>query len=232
ADPFLSTTTRVLPQPEVAGAIVGHPSYGELAGAPYRFHEMSGVLWREPVSSLLDATETARTFACLLQVGADGTALAAELVARSGRSARVWLRALLRALLHPLLHYLYVYGIAFTPHGENVAVVFDATGLPSRIAIKDFGADLGLVAGEFPERGAIPAAAAEHLRPWPGRLLAHSVLSAIVAGHFRYFSVLVADHLSVGEAEFWGLVRDAVTDYQRRFPGHADRFADVDLLAD
>jgi aerobactin synthase len=231
ADAFLATTTRVLPQPEVAGAIVRHRSFEALTGAPYRFHELSGVLWREPVGALIAPGESARTFASLLLVGSDGRALVTELVTRSGRAPQVWLRALLRALLHPVLHYLYAYGMAFTPHGENVAVVFDASGLPTRIAVKDFGADLLLVEGDFPERGPVPGAAAKHLRRWPSRLLAHSVLSAIFAGHFRYFSVLVADHLGIDEDEFWGLVRDAVEDYQRQFPRFAGRFADMDLFA-
>ncbi|WP_250283997.1 IucA/IucC family protein [Frankia sp. CiP1_Cm_nod2] len=242
ADAFLRDVTRVLPLPEVAGATVTHRAYGELAGAPYRFHEMLGVLWRQPVESLLAPGERARTFASLLLVGSDGRALVGELVARSGRGAREWLRALLSCLLPPLLHYLYVYGVAFTPHGENVILVFDGDDIPARIALKDFGADIELVDAAhtddgrqgwqgWPEQADLPASAARYLRRWPASDLAHSILSALCAGHFRFFAVVLEDHLGVDEREFWTLVRAEIENYHRAFPEHADRFALFGLLA-
>ncbi|SQD97229.1 MULTISPECIES: IucA/IucC family siderophore biosynthesis protein [unclassified Parafrankia] len=229
-DPVLRATGVVV-LPEIAGATVAHPAFDAVPDAPYRLHELLGVLWREPVASFLAPDERARTMACLLTVGADGESLAAELVRRSGLEPARWLAALLDALLPPLLHYLYVYGVAFTPHGENVICVFDAGGIPRRIAVKDFGADIDLVEGEFPERAATDGGAGALCRHWPGRMLAHSVLSAVFAGHFRYFSVIAADHLGVPEEEFWSLVRGAVEDYQEAHPEYAERFAAVDLLA-
>nr|WP_232291759.1 IucA/IucC family protein [Frankia sp. QA3] len=230
ADPFLREVTRVLPLSEVAGAAVGHPAYDAIPGAPYRLHELLGVLWRDPVERHLAHGEQARSLASLLTIGSDGRSLAAELVARSGQSARDWLAALFAALLPPLLHYLYRYGVAFTPHGENVICIFDAEQLPRRIAVKDFGADIELVDGDFPEREGIPAQAAEHCRRWPGPMLAHSVLSAVFAGHFRYFSVLAADHLQVEEGEFWRLVRATIDGYHERFPQLRERFREIDLI--
>ncbi|CUU58601.1 aerobactin synthase [Parafrankia irregularis] len=221
----------VIPLPEVAGATVAHPAFDSLADAPYRLHELLGVLWREPVTAFLAPGERARTMAALLTIGSDGRALAAELVHRSGLTAAQWLAAFLHALLPPLLHYLYVYGVAFTPHGENVICVFDADDVPRRIAVKDFGADIDLVEGDFPQRAAIDGGASALCRHWPARMLAHSVLSAVFAGHFRYFSVVVEDHLGIAEPQFWAMVRDAVLDYQRAHPELADRFALIDLLA-
>ncbi|KPM50504.1 IucA/IucC family protein [Frankia sp. R43] len=221
----------VIPLPEVAGATVAHPAFDALADAPYRLHELLGVLWREPVIAFLAPGERARTMAALLTIGSDGRALAAELVHRSGLTAARWLAAFLHALLPPLLHYLYVYGVAFTPHGENVICVFDADDVPRRIAVKDFGADIDLVEGDFPQRAATDGGASALCRHWPARMLAHSVLSAVFAGHFRYFSVVVEDHLGIAEPQFWAMVRDAVLDYQQAHPELADRFALIDLLA-
>ncbi|CAO5171769.1 Siderophore synthetase component [Frankia sp. AiPs1] len=231
ADPFLRVTTGVQPLPEVAGAAVCHPAYDAIPDAPYRLHELLGVLWRDPVGRYLTHGEQARSLAALLLTGSDGRSLLAELVARSGREPRAWLRSLFAALLPPLLHYLYRYGIAFTPHGENVLCVFDADQVPRRIAIKDFGADIELVDGDFPERGPLPAQVDTHCRRWPGRELAHSVLSAVFAGHFRYFSVLAADDLHVPEEDFWQLVRAAIDEYHARFPELRARFREIDLLA-
>ncbi|MCK9893069.1 IucA/IucC family siderophore biosynthesis protein [Frankia sp. AgB32] len=230
SDAFLREATRVTPLPEVAGATVRHPAYDRIPAAPYRLHELLGVLWRDPVDQHLDPGEQARSLASLLLVGSDGRALVTELVARSGQPAQDWLTALFSALLPPLLHYLYRYGIAFTPHGENVLCVFAADQLPSRIAIKDFGADIELVDGDFPEREPLPPAVAEHCRRWPGAMLAHSVLSAVFAGHFRFFSVLVEDHLEIAESEFWRLVRATVDSYHARFPELRRRFHQIDLL--
>ncbi|WP_261559372.1 IucA/IucC family protein [Frankia tisae] len=230
ADPFLREVTGVLPLAEVAGAAVTHPAYDAIPDAPYRLHELLGVVWRDPVERHLATGERARSLASLLTIGSDGRPLAAELVARSGQSGRDWLAALFTALLPPLLHYLYRYGVAFTPHGENVICIFDADHLPRRIAVKDFGADIELVDGDFPERADMPAQAAMHCRRWPGPMLAHSVLSAVFAGHFRYFSVLVADHLQVAEGEFWRLVRATIDGYHDRFPQLRERFREIDLL--
>ncbi|MCM3923655.1 IucA/IucC family protein [Frankia sp. AiPs1] len=231
ADPFLREVTGVLPLAEVAGAAVAHRAYDAVPGAPYRLHELLGVIWRDPVERHLVDGEQARSLASLLTIGSDGRSLAAELVARSGQSARDWLAALFAALLPPLLHYLYRYGVAFTPHGENIICIFDTEQLPRRIAVKDFGADIELVDGDFPERAGMPTQAAAHCRHWPGPLLAHSVLSAVFAGHFRYFSVLAADHLQVEEGEFWRLVRATIDGYHARFPQLRERFREIDLLA-
>ncbi|MEX5634845.1 IucA/IucC family protein [Parafrankia sp. FMc2] len=228
-DPELRAT-GVIPLAEVAGATVAHPAYDAVADAPYRLHELLGVLWREPVASHLAPGERARTMAALLTLGSDGQALVTELVRRSGLDPEQWLTAFLQALLPPLLHYLYVYGVAFTPHGENVICVFDADETPRRIAVKDFGADIDLVEGDFPERAATDGGAGALCRHWPAGLLAHSVLSAVFAGHFRYFSVLAADHLGVAEERFWSLVRDTVLGYQRAHPEHAARHALIDLM--
>jgi aerobactin synthase len=221
--------TGVLPLTEVAGATVRHPAFDAVDDTPYRLRELLGVLWREPVTALLAAGERARTFASLLLVGSDGRPLVAELVARSGLDARAWLARLLRALLPPLLHYLHAYGVAFTPHGENVVLVFDSADVPTRIAVKDFGADLELIDGlEMPEHADLPAAAARHMRRWPAADLAHSILSAVCAGHFRFFSVLVDDHLGIRPGEFWAMVRAEILHYLEEFPDLAGR---VDLLA-
>jgi siderophore synthetase component len=228
-DPFLVATGVVL-QGEVASVAVRHPVFEELADAPYRYHELLGAVWREPVAAALGSGERARTMAALLQVGREGRALVAELVARSGLDARAWLQRLLRALLPPLLHYLYRYGLSFCPHGENTTVIF-RDDVPVRIAVKDFAEDINLSVPAMPEAADVPPDVEKVLLRWEPSELCHSILSAIVAGHFRHFSGVVEDHLGVPENEFWSLVRAEVLAYQQRFPGQADRYERFDLLA-
>ncbi|HEV2781565.1 MAG TPA: IucA/IucC family protein [Actinophytocola sp.] len=231
ADPFLARECRIVMLPEVASVTVPHPAFAELPDAPYRYHELLGAIWREPVHGFLEPGERARTMAALLLEGADGRAFVAELVERSGIGAVEWLRAFLRALLPPLLHYLHRYGASFTPHGENVVLITDEREVPVRVALKDFGADVELLPFDLPEYAGIPPHVRGMLHRWSATELAHSILSAICAGHFRFFSDIVQRHLGVGEDEFWALVREPITAYRRRFPELAERFAWFDLLA-
>lgn len=229
-DEFLRDECRVAMLGEVASVTVPHPIYHALPDAPYKYQELLGVIWREPVHGYLAPGEHARTMAALLLEGSDGRALVSELVERSGLTARDWLRSYLGALLPPLLHYLYRYGASFTPHGENVVLITDAAERPSRVALKDFGADVELLPFDLPEYARIPAEARNRLHRWPASDLAHSILSAICAGHFRFFTDIVERHLGVPEREFWSLVRAPIDAYHLRFPELAERFAWFDLL--
>ncbi|WP_067811044.1 IucA/IucC family protein [Actinomadura kijaniata] len=231
ADPYLRDELVFHPLGEVAAVAVGHPLYESVRDAPYRYHELLGAVWREPVDALLGDGRRARTMAALLKVGSDGRALAAELVARSGLPADRWLEAFLSALLPGLLHYLYRYGVAFCPHGENTVVLYDERDVPVGIAVKDFAEDVNLLPGDHPEYAGLPERADRVLLRWPAHELAHSLLSAVFAGHFRFFAPLAAEHLGVPEEEFWAMVRREVERYHARFPELADRFAGFGLLA-
>ncbi|MBU7600714.1 IucA/IucC family siderophore biosynthesis protein [Streptomyces sp. P38-E01] len=230
-DPFLSDELRFHPLGEVAAVSVRHPLYESVADAPYRYHELFGAVWREPVSQLLGEGERARTMAALLKTGSDGATLVGELVNRSGLSAAQWLDRFLGALLPGLLHHLYRYGVAFCPHGENTVILYDARDVPIGIAVKDFAEDVNLLPGELPEYAALTDRAREVLLRWPAHELAHSLLSAVFAGHFRFFAPLLADELDVPEAEFWSMVRREIERYHDSRPELADRFPEFGLLA-
>lgn len=231
-DSYLSQDLRFHPLGEVAAVAVRHPLYELVTDAPYRYHELFGAVWREPVDDLLDQGERARTMAALLKVGADGRALVSELVARSGLGGREWLRRFLSALLPGLLHYLYRYGVAFCPHGENTVVLYDQREVPVGIAVKDFAEDVNLLPEDLPEYAWLTDRAREVLLRWPAHELAHSILSAVFAGHFRFFAPLVAEHLAVPEEEFWSLVRAEIERYHARAPELTDHFGEFGLLAD
>ncbi|MEV3873405.1 IucA/IucC family protein [Streptomyces sp. NPDC049906] len=231
ADPYLRDELRFHPLGEVAGVAVSHPLYESVRDAPYRYHELLGAVWREPVTGLLREGERARTMAALLKVGSDGRSLVAELVERSGLAPRDWLERFFGALLPGLLHYLYRYGVAYCPHGENTVVLYDAHDRPLGIAVKDFAEDVNLLPGHHPEYEALSPRADALLLRWPAAELAHSLLSAVFAGHFRFFAPLVAEELDVPEEEFWAMVRAEVVRYHEHFPELADRFDDFGLLA-
>lgn len=229
-DPYLHTETGIIALGEVASVAVTHPLFEQVPGAPYRYRDQLGVVWREPISAYLRPGERPRTMAALLYEGPAGDALVAEFVARSGLSARDWLRRFFHALLPGLLHYLYRYGLCFCPHGENTVIIYDDHDVPIRIAVKDFAEDINLLTDDLPEYQDLPPAADAVLHRWQPKDLLHSIQSAIFTGHFRFFADITERHLAVPEDEFWELVRAEILDYQARFPELSDRFALFDLF--
>ncbi|MBB1243565.1 IucA/IucC family siderophore biosynthesis protein [Streptomyces durbertensis] len=229
-DPFLREDTRVVLLGETASVTVRHPHYDRLPGVPYQYRELLGCIWREPVGGYLDGGERARTLAALLQTDPEGRALTAELVHRSGLPAPVWLGHLMEALLPPLLHFLYRYGTVFSPHGENVIVVFDEHDVPVRLAVKDFVDDVNLSATPLPEHADLPPDVREVLLTEPADFLPQFIHSGLFVGVFRYLAPLCAEQLDVPEREFWSLVRETVLRHQRRFPELKPRYDLFDLL--
>jgi siderophore synthetase component len=230
-DPFLRDTCRVILPGEVAAATVRHPVLAEIPAVPYKYTELLGALWREPLAAQLIPGERARALAALLHLDPAGASLAAELVRRSGLPAVEWLRRLFAALLPPILHYLYRYGLAFNPHGENTAIVFDEHDIPVRVAIKDFVDDMKLLTSDLPEYAGLPAETrAVLIRGTAGDLTA-SVVKSLFVCVLRYLAPICADHLAVPEPTFWSLVRDEILSYQHRFPDLADRFTLFNLFA-
>lgn len=227
-DAYLRDECRVALLAEAASVEVRHPVLTEIPDAPYRYSELLSVLWREPVTRHLVAGERARTLASLLLVDPNGRALLAELIDRAGVSAEEWLERLIGALLPPLLHFLCRYGIAFTPHGENVVLVTDAAGLPTRIAVKDFGADLEVLPDT--DLSGLPDEVQPLLRRWPAQELAHSILSAVCSGYLRFLAPLAEETVGVPEQRVWTMVRREIERYRERFPELADRLDDFGLL--
>lgn len=242
-DPFLRDEHRMILPGEVAAVSVRHPVLEDIPAGPYRYRQLLGTIWREPLAALLARGERARTFASLLHVDPGGEPFVAELVRRSGLTPQQWLDRLLGVVLPPLLHLLFRYGLAVNPHGENATVVYDGRDVPVRLAVKDFVDDMKLLDVEE-LAAADPAlagriAVAEHedlpapvravlLRCGPEELVG-SLVKSVLLGHFRYLAPLCEERLGVPEETFWRLAREQVTAYRRRFPELADRFAVLDV---
>lgn len=213
---------------EVATVTVRHPHYAAVPDAPYRYAELLGAVWREPVEQHLLAGERARSMATLLHVDPSGASLLAAMVERSGLAAEEWLGRFFQALFPGLLLCLARHGVAFCPHGENTVVVFSGD-VPTRVLIKDFAEDITLLPGrDYP---GLPAEADAVLVRWPLAEMAHSIISAILTGHFRYLAPLAESHLGVPQARFWELVRAELLAWRGAHPELADAFDGLGLLA-
>ncbi|PVG81988.1 IucA/IucC family protein [Nocardioides gansuensis] len=213
---------------EVATVVVRHPHFRDVPDAPYRYAELLGAVWREPVERQLAPGERARSLATLLYVDPGGHALVAELVRRSGLDARAWLRHLCDAMLPGLLLCLTRHGVAFCPHGENTILVFEGA-LPTRILLKDFAEDITLLPGrDYP--GLDPVAEKVLVR-WPLAEMAHSIISAVFTGHFRYLAPLMRQHAGLAEDAFWAEVRASLLAWRAAHPELAEAFDELGLLA-
>lgn len=232
ADPFLRDECGVILLGEVASVTVRHPVYDELSEVPYQYKELLGAIWREPLTGFLTPGERARTLASLLHTDPRGCSFTAELVARSGLTPTVWLQRLFAALLPPLLHFLYRYGTVFSPHGENVIVVFDERDVPVRLAVKDFVDDINISREPLPEHDSMPDEVRAALLTEPPAFLTQFIHSGLFIGVFRYLSALCEDRLGVPETEFWSLVRAEILRHQERFPELKDRYELFDLLSE
>lgn len=232
ADHYLREETGVVLLGEVASVTVRHPVYDQLPDAPYQYRELLGAIWREPLHGALWPHERARTLAALLWTDAHGRSLTAELVARSGATPRTWFCRLTHAILAPLLHFLYRYGLVFSPHGENSIVIFDESGLPSRLAVKDFVDDVNISAEPLPELADLPEEVDRVLLREQPRQLCQFIHSGLFVGVFRYLAPLMEEHLGLPEDEFWDVVRQEILAYQEHFPELHSRFATFDLLTE
>jgi siderophore synthetase component len=213
---------------ELATVTVRHPHYSALPDAPYRYHELLGAVWREPVEQHLAQGERARSMATLLHLDPAGESFLAAMVRRSGLEAEEWLQRFFHALFPGLLLCLTRHGVAFCPHGENTVVVLE-DDVPTRVLVKDFAEDITLLPGRrYP--GLSEEADAVLVR-WPLAEMAHSIISAILTGHFRYLAPLAETHLGVPQDRFWALVRAELLAWRDAHPDLADAFDELGLLA-
>jgi siderophore synthetase component len=232
ADPFLRDECGVVLLGEVASVTVRHSVYDALPEVPYQYKELLGAIWREPLTRHLAPGERARTLAALLHTDPRDRSFTAELVARSGLTPTAWLQRLFAALLPPLLRFLYRYGTVFSPHGENVVVIFDEQDVPVRLAIKDFVDDVNISAEPLPELAAMPDEVRSALLAEPADFLPQFIHSGLFVGVFRYLAALCEDRLKVPEEEFWSLVRAEIVRHHTRFPELKERYELFDLLSE
>ncbi|MBV0902931.1 IucA/IucC family protein [Haloarcula salina] len=235
-DAFLRDDCELLLPGEVASVNYEHPTFSQFDEAPYQYHELLGCVWRESVTSLIDADERPLTLAALIHEDIDGTPVVSQLADQAGLDLEAWLDEFLGTLLDPLLHYLYKYGLVFMPHGTNVVLIHD-DGYPTRIAVKDFVDEVAISDRDFPELTAmLPNELRDDdrykhhiLHQARPESLCHRIVGTLLVGVFRYMADLLARHHNYSEERFWQQIRAAIDEYQARFPELEARFELFDL---
>ncbi|WP_217541026.1 IucA/IucC family protein [Vibrio metschnikovii] len=227
SDPLLiAKQAEVLQEP--AAAFAAQADYALLPNAPYRYHELLGVIWRESATSKLKAGERAILMAALMESDNQGQPLIAEYVQASGLTLEDWLSKLFDAVVIPYYHLLCKYGVSLIAHGQNVTLVLESH-IPKRILLKDFQGDMRFVDSEYPEQTSLD----ERVKSVTVRLPAHLIIHDLQTGHFvttlRFISPLVAK-LGFSELQFYRLLGDRLKTYLSANSEYQPRFEQFDLF--
>ncbi|MFC3024098.1 IucA/IucC family protein [Vibrio zhugei] len=226
-DPLLrSKQAEVLQEP--AAAFVGQADYQALNDAPYRYHELLGVIWRESAASKLADGEQAILMAALMEKDNHGNALIGEYIRRSGLSIEQWLTRLFDTVVIPYYHLLCRYGVSLIAHGQNVTLILE-NSIPKRILLKDFQGDMRLVDADYPEQATLAQSVKDVTVRLPEELIIHDLQTGHFVTTLRFISPLVAK-LGVDEPHFYRLLAQCLQHYMDSMPDNQARFAKLNLL--
>ncbi|MCZ4293538.1 IucA/IucC family protein [Vibrio sinaloensis] len=223
---LIKTQAEVLQEP--AAAFVAQADYHALQHAPYRYHELLGVIWRESAASKLKQGEQAILMAALMESDNQGKSLISEYIDRSGVSVQTWLTHLFDAVVIPYYHLLCVYGVSLIAHGQNVTLVLE-NDQPKRILLKDFQGDMRLVSSDYPEQSTLDPRVKEVTARLDESLIIHDLQTGHFVTTLRFISPLVAK-LGFSERQFYALLGQRIQAYMAQHPDYQHRFAKFDLF--
>lgn len=213
---------------EPAAAFAAQADYQLLEHAPYRYHELLGVIWRESAASKLKQGEQAILMAALMESDNQGNPLIAEYIERSGVSVETWLSKMFDAVVIPYYHLLCKYGVSLIAHGQNVTLVLE-NDLPKRILLKDFQGDMRLVDSDYPEQATLEPSVREVTVRLEEALIIHDLQTGHFVTTLRFISPLVAK-LGFSEPQFYALLGQRIKAYMAQQPDYQHRFAKFDLF--
>lgn len=227
SDPLLvEKQAEVLQEP--AAAFAAQADYQLLEQAPYRYHELLGVIWRESAASKLKQGEQAILMAALMESDNQGNPLIAEYIERSGVSVEAWLSKMFDAVVIPYYHLLCKYGVSLIAHGQNVTLVLE-NDLPKRILLKDFQGDMRLVDSDYPEQATLESSVKEVTVRLEEELIIHDLQTGHFVTTLRFISPLVAK-LGFSESQFYALLGQRIKAYMAQQPDYQHRFSKFDLF--
>ncbi|KKC99828.1 MULTISPECIES: IucA/IucC family protein [Photobacterium] len=226
-DPLLlGKEAEVLQEP--ASAYAAQADYKLLEKAPYRYHELLGVIWRESLASKLRANESAILMAALMESDSQGNPLIGEYIAASGLSVEAWLTKLFDAVVIPFYHLLTKYGVSLIAHGQNITIVMENFA-PKRILLKDFQGDMRLVERDLPEQDSLdPMVKAVTVR-LPEELIIHDLQTGHFVTVLRFISPLT-EKLGFTEQQFYRLLGDRINEHISQHPELEERYQRLDLF--
>lgn len=226
ADPlFVEAGTEVLREP--VGLAYQHPAYSQVKGAPYRYHEFLGAIWRE--SPRVQGAEKILLTASLLQQDGQGQLLLGGLVRLSGLDLSTWLERYFETVVVPLYHLQCRYGLGIVAHGQNTMLRL-RNGVPAGLVLKDLQGDFRILNQDIPELESLDPMIKEKLTRLPAHYLIHDLQTAHFVTVLRFMSAVLQEHENFSELRFYRLLAKAIRAYQARFPELRERFEAADLF--
>lgn len=203
---------------ERAGIAYTNAHYRQVAEAPYRYHELLGVTWRESATYKSECQgERALMTGALLFAGDKGEALIGEIIERSKLKVSEWLRLYFKHVVTPLYHLQIKHGLGLVSHGQNIILRLK-DWCPCGVFIKDFGGDLRLAAN-FKERYQ-DMASFNALTTLPPNYLIHDLYTGHFITTLRYLSSLMSKCNYISELDFYTLGAEVLSDYLNKYPTH------------
>jgi siderophore synthetase component len=197
---------------EELGAILHHPVTGDQH--PGRF--LSVVYRNSDALARKDGLLRVTVAALLTASPIDGRPLICELIARNGDESEAAVFAFFRAyagiVIGPTLAMYLLYGIAFEAHQQNSTILFDETGRPRKLLIRDFG-DGRSFAPLFKERG-------HQLKPFTRTgilpttfdddisLVRSFVIDACFVCHLHEVALCLHEHYTLSGTGLWRILRE------------------------
>ena len=221
------TNTHILQ--EVAGVHLPQSLYQQVAGAPYRYHELLGAIWREPVQNYLGTSQQAVMLGALWQTDNEGQPLLATWLTESGLNLNEWLSDLFKYMVVPLYHLLCRHGVGLVAHGQNITLVLEA-GRVVGLALKDFQGDLRLDERVYDSHHKLSKDAIDALDRLPAEYLIHDLQTGNFVTALRFLSALCLREFGFCESMFYGLLAAEVRAYQTRNSHAVDQHERYDLF--
>lgn len=197
---------------ESGGVTVPHPYYDQVEGAPYRYHEFLGALYRESTASKLAPREKAILTSVLHHQDQNKRTVLEEYIKLSGLSPKNWLTLYFRKVIVPLYHLQLEYGVGMVAHGQNIVLKLKDY-VPSGMLLKDFQGDFRL-SSKLPEKGQKYFG---HLAAEITRLPPEYLIHDLITGHFitvlRFISGALEETEVMTEQEFYALLGEEIRAY-------------------
>lgn len=211
---------------EKAGLSVVHTMYAQVKEAPYRYHELLGVLWRQSSECHLQSDETAIIAGSLFHRDQYNQSLLGAYAQAAGLDISAWLALYFEKVFIPLYHLQARYGIGLVAHGQNVVIRLK-NSTPVGVFLKDFQGDLRL----SDDSSSMPGFDLTRL---PRHYLIHDLLTGHLVTVLRFISETLQECDTYPEMDFYAGLGKSLKTYLENNPEikALNYFGKIDLLQD
>lgn len=213
-DEFLKNKVDILN--EEAGITYIPEDLAMIGGAPYRFHEYLGAIWRESADNKTSANQQIILTANLLYQDDTGASAASAYIKKSGLTAKEWLKAYTEVVILPLLHLQLQHGVGLVSHGQNIMLIME-NYRPHKLVLKDFQGDFRFSNKAPQETIELFGEAYEKITKLKPEHLIHDLYTAHFVTLLRYIGMNLSLENVISEKEFYATISQAISSYENSY---------------